>query len=63
MSRQIHGSGLGLSLVQRIMQQHGGRITVTSEPGQGSRFALYLPVAPEAEAVATHAGSPLPVDR
>ena len=63
-SRQVHGSGLGLSLVQRIMQQLGGRITVTSEPGQGSRFALYLPVAPEAEAVATHAASsPLTVDR
>jgi signal transduction histidine kinase len=63
-SRQIHGSGLGLSLVQRIIQQHGGRITATSEAGQGSRFALYLPVAPEAEAVATHAAnSPLPADR
>ena len=63
-SRQIHGSGLGLSLVQRIVQQHGGRVTVTSEPGQGSRFTLYLPVAPEAEAVATHAaGQPLRLDR
>jgi len=63
-SRQIHGSGLGLSLVQRIMQQHGGRTTVTSEAGQGSRFALYIPVAPEAELAAAHpAGAPLTVDR
>jgi signal transduction histidine kinase len=63
-SRQIHGSGLGLSLVQRIMQQLGGRISVTSESGQGSRFALYIPVAPEAEVAAAHpAGAPLPVDR
>lgn len=63
-SRQIHGSGLGLSLVQRIMQQHGGRTTVTSESGQGSRFALYIPIAPEAEVAAAHpAGTPLPADR
>jgi signal transduction histidine kinase len=63
-SRQIHGSGLGLSLVQRIMQQLGGRISVASESGQGSRFALYFPVAPEAEVAAAHqAGAPLPADR
>ena len=63
-SRQIHGSGLGLSLVHRIMQQHGARVAVTSEAGQGSRFALYIPIAPEAEVAAAHpAGAPLPVDR
>ena len=36
---------LGLSLVQRIAEAHGGRITVISEPGQGATFTLQLPVA------------------
>jgi two-component system, OmpR family, sensor histidine kinase SenX3 len=63
-ARQIHGSGLGLSLVQRIVRAHGGRTAVTSEVGRGSRFALYIPIAPEAEVAAAHpAGAPLPVDR
>jgi len=39
------GSGLGLSLAQQIAFVHGGEITVTSEPGQGSEFCLALPVA------------------
>jgi signal transduction histidine kinase len=46
------------------MRNHGGRVAVTSEPGRGSRFALYIPVAPEAEVAAAHpAGAPLPADR
>jgi signal transduction histidine kinase len=40
------GSGLGLSLVKHIAEAHGGRITVESRPGQGSRFAVHLPAAP-----------------
>jgi signal transduction histidine kinase len=48
-ARQIHGSGLGLSLVHRIMDELGGRVSVRSEPGQGSAFTLHLPIAPEAE--------------
>jgi signal transduction histidine kinase len=46
-ARQIHGSGLGLSLVKRIMDELGGRITVRTETGKGSAFTLYLPLAPE----------------
>lgn len=42
-SRQIHGSGLGLNLVQRIAEAHGGRVAVSSEPGKGSTFTLSLP--------------------
>jgi signal transduction histidine kinase len=59
-AKQIHGSGLGLSLVARIMAELGGHVSVRSEPGQGSAFTLHLPIAPEAEAVA-QATSPVPV--
>jgi signal transduction histidine kinase len=44
-SRQIQGSGLGLNLVARIAEAHGGRVEVTSEPGKGSVFTLVLPAA------------------
>jgi signal transduction histidine kinase len=42
-SKQIHGSGLGLNLVHRIAEAHGGRVTVSSELGKGSLFTLSLP--------------------
>jgi signal transduction histidine kinase len=40
---EFSGTGLGLALCQQIAQAHGGEITVTSQPGQGSRFTLRLP--------------------
>ena len=44
---RIQGTGLGLSLVQRIVRAHGGSISVRSEPGRGSEFTVTLPVASE----------------
>lgn len=45
-SGSIPGTGLGLSLVQEIMHCHGGRATLSSEPGQGSVVTLTFPVNP-----------------
>lgn len=44
---QIQGAGLGLSLVKRIVEAHGGRIAVSSAPGSGSEFTVTLPAATE----------------
>ena len=37
------GSGIGLSMVYRIIQLHDGDVTVDSTPGQGARFTITLP--------------------
>jgi signal transduction histidine kinase len=44
-SRQIRGTGLGLSLVDRVMKAHGGSVSVDSAPGRGTCFILRLPAA------------------
>ena len=43
LSRQNNGTGLGLALVKRIVELHGGQVTVTSELGVGSCFTIDLP--------------------
>lgn len=42
------GVGLGLAIVSKIVDEHGGKITVESEPAKGSIFRLYLPMARDA---------------
>jgi signal transduction histidine kinase len=42
------GTGLGLSISYQIVQQHGGDIRVTSQPGKGTRFTVRLPLTPPA---------------
>lgn len=42
-SRNLGGSGLGLSIVSRIVEKHRGRIEVVSEVGKGTEFILYIP--------------------
>ena len=39
------GTGLGLSVVQGIVEQHKGFVSATSEPGEGSEFSVYLPLS------------------
>ena len=41
------GVGLGLAIVSKIVDEHGGRITVESEPAKGTVFRVYLPVQPK----------------
>lgn len=53
---EVAGAGLGLSLVRHFAAAHGGRVTLTSEPGKGSAFTLTLPLVP----AASHAAAPVP---
>ena len=46
---EIAGTGVGLSVVQKIAENHNGRITATSVPNKGSTFTVWLPLAPEAQ--------------
>jgi heavy metal sensor kinase len=45
-SREFDGAGLGLSLVEWIVKEHQGHVSVESQPGQGSLFRVAIPLAP-----------------
>jgi signal transduction histidine kinase len=42
-STKPNGIGIGLSIVQRIVEQHNGEIRVSSTPGEGTTFSVLLP--------------------
>lgn len=54
------GTGLGLSVVYSIAKQHGGGVTVSSTPGMGSVFNIYLPIQAAGTAVDVPAAIPAP---
>ena len=43
-TRHIVGTGLGLPIVKRVVEEHGGQVRAQSQPGQGSTFIVTLPV-------------------
>jgi signal transduction histidine kinase len=49
-TKQVRGSGLGLSLVREIVEAHGGRVYVDSENGKGTTFTVRLPAVSTTEA-------------
>lgn len=54
---KAHGSGLGLTTSYRVIQKHGGYLTVQSSPGKGATFLIYLPAS---RALPVKSSSPAP---
>ena len=64
LNRSYSGTGLGLALVKRLVELHGGKVRLTSELGAGSCFTIALPIAPFCEnlAVESETGNLNPPD-
>jgi signal transduction histidine kinase len=46
MTTKSTGTGVGLAVVRKIMERHGGRVTLDPSVGRGARFVLEMPAAP-----------------
>jgi two-component system nitrogen regulation sensor histidine kinase NtrY len=55
-----HGTGLGLAIVQSVVSDHGGTISVSSDPGRGTTFRIDLPQRPPSAPSAAKAEAPAP---
>lgn len=53
--REYEGTGIGLAVVRRVIERHGGHITARSQPNQGATFILTLPASVQKQAVAVSA--------
>jgi signal transduction histidine kinase/DNA-binding response OmpR family regulator len=58
-TRNMGGTGLGLALVKRFVEMHGGRVEVESEPGQGSLFRVVLPIDASSATNRRRSGDPI----
>jgi CheY-like chemotaxis protein len=58
LARRQGGTGLGLSLVRRLAELHGGTVAVASRPGVGSRFRVWLPYRAAAPGMRAEAAAP-----
>ncbi|MFY2763444.1 PAS domain S-box protein [Arenimonas sp. MALMAid1274] len=59
--QDYEGTGIGLAIVRRIAERHGGSVTAEGRPGEGAVFRLVLPQHPPAEAESVSAAPPGPV--